>query len=114
MAIGNGRFRTLGVLWGLYGILMVAAAAWIMVYNRTLTLMWGAIISRVANPFAWMDLFHMLLVATVIMALISAALSFFAAFALMGGTRSARTAGLLAAAFGLLGAPPGVALGAFT
>jgi hypothetical protein len=114
MAMENKNFRTLGVLWGLYGILMVAAAAWIMVYNRTLTLMWGAIISRVANPFAWMDLFHMLLVATVIMALISAALSFFAAFALMGGARSARTAGLLAAAFGLLGAPPGVALGAFT
>src|SRR5579871_229122 len=99
MATQNGQFRTLGVLWGLYGILMVGAAAWIMVYNRTLTLMWGAIVSRVANPFAWMDMLHLFLVATVIMALISAALSFFAAFALMGGARSQRTAGLLAAAF---------------
>jgi hypothetical protein len=114
MTMENGNFRTLGVLWGLYGILMVAAAAWIIVYNRTLTLMWGAIISRVANPFAWMDMFHMFLVATVIMALISAALSFFAAFALMGGARSQRTAGLLAATFGMLGTPPGVALGVFT
>jgi hypothetical protein len=114
MAMENGRFRTLGVLWGLYGIVMVAAAAWIMVYNRTLTLMWGAIISRVADPFAWMDMFHIFLGATVVMALISAALSFFAAFALTSGAGSSRTAGLLAATFGMLGTPPGVALGVFT
>jgi hypothetical protein len=113
-AVANDRLRTIGILWGIYGLLMIAAAAWIMVYNRTLTVMWGAIISRVADPFAWMNLFHLLLVLTVVMALASAAFSLLAAFTLMGGARSSRTLGLIAAAFGMLGTPPGVALGVFT
>jgi len=113
-AITNDRLRTIGILWGIYGLLMIAAAAWIMVYNRTLTVMWGAIISRTGDPFAWMNLFHLVLLATVVMALISAAFSLLAAFTLIGGTRSSRTLGLIAAAFGMLGTPPGVALGVFT
>lgn len=106
--------RTLGILWGIYGILMIAAGAWMIVYNRMLTVMWGAIISRVGDPFAWMNLFHMFLVMTVVMAFVSAAFSLLAAFTLMGGARSSRTLGLIAAAFGMLGTPPGVALGVFT
>jgi hypothetical protein len=109
----SDQLRTLGILWGIYGLIMIAAAAWIMVYNGTLTVMWGAIISRVANPFAWMNAFHLFLVATVIMALLSAAFSLLAAFTLIGGAAVARRLGLIAA-FGLLGTPLGAALGAFT
>lgn len=47
------------------------------------------------------------------MAQVSAAFSLLAAFALMGGARSSRKLGLIAAAFGMLGTPPGVALGMF-
>ena len=112
--VANDSLRTIGILWGIYGLLMIAAAAWIMVYNRTLTVMWGVIISRVADPFAWMNLFHLFLVATVVMALASAAFSLLAAFTLIGGARSSRAVGLIAAAFGMLGTPPGVALGVFT
>jgi hypothetical protein len=97
-----------------YTVLMVAAAVWIILYNRTLTVMWGAIISHVADPFAWMSAFHFLLGATVAMALISAAFSPLAAVALMLGTAASRALGLIAAAFGMLGTPPGIALGVFT
>ncbi len=114
METRGNRYGTLGVLWAVYGVLMIAAAAWIMVDNRTLTVMWGAIISRVANPFAWMSLFHLFLGATVVMALISAVLSFLAAIALMRGAGSSRPLGLAAAVFGMLGTPPGIALGVFT
>jgi hypothetical protein len=114
MEIDSDRYRTVAVLWGIYGVLMIAAAAWIIVYNRTLTVMWGAIISRVANPFTWMSAFHLFLGATVVMALLSAVFSLLAAFALMSGTGSSRRLGLIAAAFGMLGTPPGVALGVFT
>jgi hypothetical protein len=85
-----------------------------VVFNGTLTVMWGAIVTRVANPFAWMSAFHLFLGATVVMALISGVLSFLAAMALMRGAGSSRTLGLAAAAFGMLGTPPGVALGVFT
>jgi len=114
MAADNDEYRTIGVLWGLYGLLMIAAAACMLVYKGTLTVMWGAIINRVAHPFALMNLFHLFLGATVVMALISAAFSLLAAFSLMGNARSSRTLGLAAAAFGMLGTPPGVALGVFT
>jgi hypothetical protein len=110
----RGLSSTLGMLWAVYGVLMIAGAAFMIVYNGTLTVMWGAIISRVANPFAWMDAFHLFLGATVVMALISAALSLLAAIALMRGAGSSRTLGLAAAVFGMLGTPPGIALGVFT
>ncbi|HWF38487.1 MAG TPA: hypothetical protein VG322_08215 [Candidatus Acidoferrales bacterium] len=110
----SDRLRTIGMLWGIYGLLMIAAAAWIIGYNRTLTVMWGAIISRAGDPFAWMNLFHVVLVATVVIALVSAAFSLLAAFTMMSGARSSRRLGLIAAAFGMLGTPPGVALGVFT
>jgi hypothetical protein len=110
----SSRYGTLGILWIVYGILMIMAAAFIVVYNGTLTVMWGAIITRVVDPFTWMGAFHLFLGATVVMALISAFFSLAAGFALMRGAGSSRRLGLIAAAFGLLGAPPGVALGAFT
>lgn len=114
MATRDNRYGTLGMLWAIYGVLMIAAAAWIIVYNRMLTVMWGAIVSRVADPFAWMSTFHLLLGATVVMALVSAAFSLLAAVALMQGTAASRALGLIAAAFAMLGTPPGIALGVFT
>jgi len=110
----GSRFGTLGILWVIYGIVMIMAAAFIVVYNGVLTLMWGAIITRLPNALGWMSAFHLFLGATVVMALISAFFSLAAGFALMRGAGSSRKLGLIAAAFGLLGAPPGVALGAFT
>jgi hypothetical protein len=114
METNSDTYRTVGIFWGIYGMVMIAASAWIIVYNQTLTVMWGAIISRVANPFAWMSAFHLFLGATVVMALISAAFSLLAAFALLGGAAAGRRLGLIAAAFGMLGTPPGIALGVFT
>ncbi|HVB56910.1 MAG TPA: hypothetical protein VNE63_10825 [Candidatus Acidoferrales bacterium] len=114
MASHGNRYAALGVLWIVYAVLMVAAAVWIILYNRTLTVMWGAIISHVADPFMWMSAFHLLVGATVVMALISAVLSLLAGVALMQGAAASRTLGLFAAAFGMLGTPPGIALGVFT
>jgi ABC-type phosphate transport system permease subunit len=114
MANHDNRYGTLGMLWAVYAVLMIAAAVWIILYNRTLMVMWGAIISRVADPFTWTGAFHLVLVATIAMALISATLSVLAAVALMQGAAAARTLGLIAAALGMLGTPPGIALGVFT
>ncbi len=114
MAASESRYGMFGIFWALYGVLMVAAAAFIIVYDGTLTLMWGAIINRVASPFAWMSFFHLFLVATVMMAVASAFFSFLAAISFMRGSSALRTWGLVAAAFALLGPPLGIALGSFT
>ncbi len=114
MTTSGNRYGTLGILWAAYAVFMIALAAWMFLYTQTLTLMWGAIINRVADPFAWMSFFHFFLTATIVMALISAVLSLLAAVALLQGAASSRSLGLVAAAFGLLGPPLGVVLGAFT
>jgi len=109
----GARHAILGALWALYGAMMVAGAVWVIVFNRTLTVMWGAVISHVANPFAWMNFFHAYLGVMVVVGFVAAALSFIAAFSLMMGA-GARLWSLIAAAFGMFTSPLGIVLGVFT
>ena len=106
--------RTLGILWAIYGVLLILGGVWLLLYEPVLTLMWGALLNRVPNPFTWMDLFHFTLYGKVILDFVAAIFSFLAAMTLMQGARSGRRLGLIAAFFGLVSGPLGVALGAFT
>ena len=110
----SGTHGTLGVLWLLYAILRFAGAAFIVVYEGMLTVMWGAIITRVANPFALMSLFHFFLIFAVVLNIVAGIFSLLAAIALLGRTGSARTLALVASFFGLTNGPLGIALGAYT
>lgn len=114
MQTSNSRQGTLGVLWIIYGVICVVKAAFIVIDGATLTLMWGALLNRVANPFFWMSVFHFAMLAAVVLAIVTAILSFLAAIALMQGGRSGRMLALVASFFGLISGPLGVALGVFT
>jgi hypothetical protein len=110
----SGTHGTLGVLWLFYGILRFAGAAFILVYSSTLTVMWGAIITRVPNPFTLMSLFHFFLIFAVVLNIMAGIFSLLAAMALLGRAGSARTLALLASFFALINGPLGIALGAYT
>jgi len=110
----SGKYGTLGALWAVYAILRFAGAAFIVVYAEMLSVMWGAIITRVANPFALMSLFHFFLIFAVVLNIIAGVFSLLAAMALLGRTGSARTLALVASFFGLTNGPLGIALGAYT
>lgn len=110
----NERYRTLGVLWLFYAILRFAGAAFILVYSATLTLMWGALITRVPNPFALMSFFHVFLVFAMVLNIIAGIFALLAALALLGRTGSTRTMALVASFFALINGPLGIALGAYT
>ena len=110
----GGTYGTLGVLWALYAILRFAGAAFIAVYEGMLTVMWGAVITRVANPFALMSLFHFFLVFAIVLNIVAGIVSLFAAIALLGRSGSARKLALVASFFGLTNGPLGIALGAYT
>ena len=110
----GGTYGTLGVLWAVYAILRFAGAAFIVVYEGMLTVMWGAIITRVANPFALMSLFHFFLVFAIVLNIVAGVVSLFAAIALLGRSGSARKLALVASFFGLTNGPLGIALGAYT
>jgi hypothetical protein len=114
MRTNNSRFGALGVWWMIYGVLCVAKVAWIVINGATLTLMWGALLNRVANPFFWMSMFHFAMLAVVIVVVVTALFSFLAAIALMQGGPSSRTLALVAGFLGLITGPLGIALGVYT
>ncbi len=113
-ANASANFRTLGALWFVYGLLRIVAAIGLLVYSATATLMFGALLNRVANPFMLMDIFHILYIGAIVLALLCGALGLLAGMALMSGGRSSRTLGLLAAFFSLCNLPFGTTLGIYT
>jgi D-alanyl-lipoteichoic acid acyltransferase DltB (MBOAT superfamily) len=114
MQTSNSRQGTLGILWIVYGLTCVVRTAWVLINSATLTLMWGALLNRVANPFFWMSLFHFALLAAVVLMIVTAIISFVAGVALTQGGSSSRTLALAASFFGLITGPLGIALGVFT
>jgi hypothetical protein len=110
----DGTYGTLGILWLLYAVLRFAGAVFILIYTNTLTLMWGALITRVPNPFALMSFFHVFLVFAMVLNIIAGIFALLAALALLGRTGSRRTTALVASFFALVDGPLGIALGAYT
>jgi hypothetical protein len=106
--------RNLGILWILYGILRFVAALGVFLYSGTLTVMWGALLARVPNPFTLMDLFHLFLIFVIILGVVAGIVSVIAGLALMSGGQSARRLGLLAAFLAVINGPLGIALGTYT
>jgi hypothetical protein len=106
--------RNLGVLWILYGILRLVGALGAFVYSGTLTVMWGALLTRVPDPLTLMTLFHFALIFGIVLGVVAGIVSIVAGLSLMSSGQSARTIGLLAAFLGLINGPLGIALGAYT
>jgi hypothetical protein len=106
--------RNLGILWVVYGLLRLVTALGTFLWSSTLALMWGALLSRVPNPFALMDYFHAFLEFAIILGIVAGIVSIIAGLALMSGGGSSRSLGLVAAFFGLINGPLGIALGAYT
>jgi hypothetical protein len=106
--------RNLGIMWVLYGLLRLAGALGVFLYSGTLALMWGALLTRVPNPFALMDLFHGFLLFAILLGIVAGVVSIIAGLNLISSGISARSLGLVAAFFGLINGPLGIALGAYT
>jgi hypothetical protein len=115
--IGGGshtRFPTLGMFWILYGLLRLIAAVVLFVYSATATLMFGALLNRVADPFTLMALFHFIYLCTIALAVVCGIVGIMAGLALMSGQRSGRTLGLIAGFLALSNIPLGTTLGIYT
>jgi hypothetical protein len=106
--------RNLGILWVFYGLLRLVGALGVFLYSSTLTLMWGALLTRVPNPFTLMGMFHGFLVFAILFGIVAGVVSIIAGMGLINSGTSARSLGLVAAFFGLINGPLGIALGAYT
>lgn len=114
MQASNTHYGTLGILWVVYGVICFLKAVWIVLNSATLTVMWGALLNRVPNPFLWMNLFHVAMWAGVILAIVTGIIAFLAGMALLQRARSSRALGLVAGFLGFFTGPLGVALGVYT
>lgn len=108
------HLRTLGALWIVYGIIRLIMAAFLVLFSGTATLMFGALLDRVPNPFALMADFHFVYVLMIILSIVCGILGIAAGLALLGGGRSGRMLALVAGFLSLCEIPFGLTLGVYT
>jgi len=104
---------TLGALWILYGILRLIAVIILVLYTGTATVMFGALLTRVPDPYTLMTTFHVFYIVAIIVTALSGLFGLFAGLALIAG-KSARTLSLIAAFLSLADLPFGTTLGIYT
>lgn len=117
-AVATERLETsrspLGVLWILYGILRLVSALLLVMESAVATLMFGALLSRVGNPFFWMSVFHFVYTMWILLSIVAGVFSLLAGSALLTRRPSARRLALLASFFSVSEIPFGITLGTYT
>ncbi len=110
----NNPRRLLATLWIIYGILRLAMSVVLFVFTPTATVMFGALLTRVADPFTLMSEFHIWYTCAIILSVLCGIFGIIAGLALMGTGRTARTLALVAAVLSLSEIPLGLTLGTYT
>ena len=110
----NAHLRTLAGLWIVYGVVRLAWAVLLILYSGTATLMFGALLNRVPDPFTLMAVFHFLYTAMIVLSVVCGILGLAAGLALLGGQQTGRTLALVTAFLSLSNLPLGTTLGIYT
>src|SRR5580704_1126375 len=108
------QLQTLGTCWIVYGVLRLIWAICLFLFSGTATVMFGALLNRVPNPFALMADFHVLYAAMIVLSAVCGILGILAGLALLAGNRSARMLALIAGVLSLSNIPLGTTLGIYT
>jgi hypothetical protein len=106
--------QSLGTLWFLYGFLRIVTAVFLVIFSGTVRLMFGALLTRVPHPLAWMAAFEALYWIVIAWCIVCVILSFIAAGALFVETPSAGRLASIAALVCLPEVPFGLVLGVCT
>src|ERR1700730_2998284 len=93
----RGPVAVLGVLWIVYGIIRLGMAVWLAAFTPTATVMFGALLSRVADPFTLMSEFHIWYTGAIVLSVLCGIFGLIAGLALLGNGRPARILALIAA-----------------
>jgi hypothetical protein len=113
-SVAGTQPRTLGLCWIVYGVLRLAMTVWLISFTITATLMFGALLTRVPDPYSLMALFHFLYLCVTIWSAVAGVLGILAGVTLLSGQRSARPLCIAAALLSLSELPFGIALGVYT
>jgi uncharacterized membrane protein HdeD (DUF308 family) len=114
--VGNlsGHRQNLGICWLVYGILRLILGICLVLFSGTATVMFGALLSRVASPFALMSDFHIVYAGLVVLSLLGGLFGILAGLALLANQRPAHRLALLAAFLSVSEIPFGTTLGIYT
>jgi hypothetical protein len=106
--------KTLGLAWIVYGVFRLAVTVWLISFTTTATLMFGALLTRVPDPFTIMTVFHIVYSAVIVWSGISAVLGIVAGLTLVASQRGSRILVIAAALLALPELPFGIMLGVYT
>lgn len=109
-----GGTKTLGLAWIVYGVYRLAVTVWLISFTTTATLMFGALLTRVPDPYSLMTAFHILYSVAIVWSGVSALLGIVAGLAMMASQNAARILVVAAALLALPELPFGVMLGTYT
>ena len=110
----SGHRRILGACWLVYGLLRLLTGVCLVLFSGTATVMFGALLDRVPNPFALMRDFHIVYAGIVVLAVLCGVFGVLAGLALLANQRPARKLALVAAFLSVSEIPFGTTLGIYT
>jgi hypothetical protein len=113
-SLASTQPRILGLCWIVYGVLRLAMTFWLLTFTTAATLMFGALLTRVPDPFSLMSLFHFLYLGVMIWSAVTGVVGILAGVTLLSGQRSARPLAIAAALLSLSELPLGITLGVYT
>jgi len=106
--------RSLGICWILYGVWRLLLGAVLVLGAETATVMFGALLSRVADPYSLMTLFHVVYVGNILYSAFCGVLAILSGVTLSGHGRNARGIAVLTSLFSLPDLPLGIVLASYT
>ena len=106
--------KPLGACWIAYGILRICAGVAMIFFAPTATVMFGALLGRVADPYTLMGAFHVLYVVAIVLCFVCGVLGIAGGLAMQGNSKARRGLLILASLLALMELPLGVALGTYT
>ena len=112
--VATGSRSPLALCWIVYGMIRVIFAVWMLAFAGTATVMFGALLTRVPDPFSLMSAFHLIYTGWIIISAASGIFGILGGIALLAGMGAARMLALVAAFFSLPFLPVGTTLGTYT
>jgi hypothetical protein len=114
LAPASGRAAPLAVCWIVYGVVRLIAAVWLLSFAGTATVMFGALLTRVPNPYSLMSAFHIIYSGWIVLSAGSGIFGVLAGLALFARAGASRILAVVAAILSLPFLPVGTALGTYT
>jgi hypothetical protein len=113
-AVASRSGRTLGLFWLIYGIVRIIAAVWMLAFTPTATVMFGALLNRVPNPYPLMGAFRLIYAGWIVLSAASGILGALAGISLLTGAGASRMLAVVAALLSVPFIPLGTMLGTYT